>query len=161
MVSLALSDGVFEPHPTAERQRFRRGKSKIEGYRFLVVEDDLLIAMEAVERLSLLGMEVLGPATTVADAVQMIEHGPAIDCALLDFNLNGEMSYPAAGLLRMKQIPFAFVSGYDDCVLPGFFRDALVCSKPADWETIAMLVAHSRRRANLTLDRVSASSAPS
>lgn len=128
-------------------KRYRPLKSEIEGYRFLLVEDDYLIAIEAKGRLEDLGAEVVGPVPTVSEALELIEHGPEIDGALLDVNLNGEMSYPVAGFLKMKQIPFAFVSGYDNRVLPAFYRASLVCSKPTDWATVAILVGRMRNGA--------------
>ena len=123
-------------------ERFRTRKSEIEGYRFLVVEDDYMVAMQACDRFSELGAETIGPAATLGDAMDLVEHGPPIDGAILDINLNGEMSYPVAGFLKMKRIPFVFVSGYDERVLPAFHRGATVYSKPTDWASVAIHLAH-------------------
>jgi len=142
---VALPEQLEEVCRATACERFRLSKSEVEGYRFLVVEDDFPIAREAADKLTHLGAHVLGPVPTVGEAMDLIEHGPDIDGALLDVNLNGEMSYPVAALLKMKQIPFAFMSGSDDSVLPAFFRAALVCSKPTDWSTVATILARKRR----------------
>jgi CheY-like chemotaxis protein len=78
----------------------------------------------------------------MADAVDLIEHGPQLDGALLDINLNGEMVYPAAAALKMKRVPFAFVTAYEDRMLPASYRGAKVFTKPASWATIASYLAH-------------------
>lgn len=137
---VVLTSRLYEECLSVAWEHFRCLKSDIEGFRFLLVEDDYLIAMEAAETLGALGAEVAGPVGTVAHAMDLVEHGPEIDGAILDVNLAGEMSYPVAALLKMKHIPFAFVSGYDEGVLPAFYRAELVCSKPTDWATVAKLV---------------------
>ena len=41
--------------------------------------------------------------------------------AVLDVNLNGEMSYPIADALVARNVPFVFVTGYDkDRMLDGY-----------------------------------------
>ena len=45
-----------------------------------------------------LDLEVVGPFGTVNDALEAVRH-EAIDAALLDVNLGGEMAYPIAQLL--------------------------------------------------------------
>lgn len=41
----------------------------------------------------------------------------------------------------MRHIPFAFVTGYDDAVLPLSYRNAKVFTKPTDWAVAACHVA--------------------
>jgi two-component SAPR family response regulator len=66
-----------------------------------------------------LGCVVIGPAAKVNQALVMIEAN-AIDVAVLDVNLNGEMSYPIADALSARGVPFVFVTGYDkDSMLEG------------------------------------------
>ena len=67
-----------------------------------------------------LGFMVIGPAASVNQALAMIEAN-AIDMAVLDVNLNGEMSYPIADALAACGVPFVFVTAYDkDKVLNGY-----------------------------------------
>ncbi|TFL17287.1 response regulator [Jannaschia formosa] len=57
--------------------------------RVVVVEDDAIIAMELEMMLQDLGVEVLGIATTAAEAIRLVEqHRP--DCATMDINIRGE-----------------------------------------------------------------------
>ncbi len=123
----------------AAKSRFSDGNTQdaIGGRRVLLVEDDYFITREAVEKLLSLGAGVVGPAATVGDAMDIVEHSPErIDIAVLDINLNGETIYPVAGFLRIRQIPFVFVTGYDDISIPPAFRSTPTFRKPADWATI-------------------------
>lgn len=76
----------------------------------------------------------------------MIE-ASAIDAAVLDVNLNGEMSYPIADALAARGVPFVFVTGYDkDRMLDGY-RTFPVLQKPFHRaelsDTLAKLLASS------------------
>lgn len=45
----------------------------------------------------------------------------AIDVAVLDVNLNGQLSYPIADALAARGVPFVFSTGYDkDRMLDGY-----------------------------------------
>jgi len=106
--------------------------------RILVVEDSALVIMSLEECFEELGWDMVGPATTVADALILaLEEG--IDAALLDINLNDEMSWPVAYLLVKRNVPFAFATGYDArMVLPEALQDMPVISKPYDLKDVEM-----------------------
>jgi hypothetical protein len=53
-----------------------------------------------------------------------------VDLALLDVNLNGQMSRPVAELLRARSVPYVFATGYDDTANSGLSFDAPVVQKP-------------------------------
>lgn len=94
--------------------------SPFAGRRVLVVEDEMLVAWPLEDMLVELGCMVIGPAASVNQALAMIEAN-AIDVAVLDVNLNGEMSYPIADALASRGVPFVFVTGYDkDRMLNGY-----------------------------------------
>ena len=78
----------------------------------LIVEDELLIAMDLERTLGRHGYRVLGPATTVAAALRLLD-GETPDAALLDVNLRGEMVTPVAEALRARGVPFVLASAYD------------------------------------------------
>ncbi|MBW9117661.1 hypothetical protein JNB88_28990 [Rhizobium cauense] len=141
---LILPGQLKELCRTAAWNKFSAGKSDIKGYRFLIVEDEYVTAREASEMLTELGADIVGPVSRVADAVDLIEHGPELDGALLDINLDGEMVYPAAAMLKMKRVPFAFVTAYEDRVLPTSYRSVKVFTKPASWGAIASYLARER-----------------
>ncbi len=79
--------------------------------RILVVEDEMLVAGMLQRMLGELGYAVIGPASAVNEAMEIIGGG-GIDAAILDINLDGEMSYPVADELTSRGIPFVFSTGY-------------------------------------------------
>jgi len=79
---------------------------ELEGRRFLVVEDEYLIAVDLVATLESLGVEVAGPAASVQEALQLLERGDHLDGAVLDINLRNERVYPVADVLRSRGVPF-------------------------------------------------------
>ena len=81
------------------------------GCRILVVEDDPLIAMSLACTLSDAGAEVIGPAHTVAQALDLID-GSAPDAAILDYRLENETSAPVAKRLGESQVPFLFYTSF-------------------------------------------------
>ena len=103
--------------------------SPISGRRVLVVEDEMMVSWLLEDMLAEIGCAVVGPAGSVNQALAMID-AEAIDVAVLDVNLNGEMSYPIADALAARGVPFVFVTGYDkDRMLEGY-RTFPVLQKP-------------------------------
>ena len=86
-------------------------RSPLAGCRILVVEDEMLIMMDAEDMLHDLGCETVVTAATVDKALGFIG-SEVIDAALLDMNLNGDRSYAVADALAVRGIPFAFATGY-------------------------------------------------
>jgi CheY-like chemotaxis protein len=77
----------------------------------LVVEDEVLIAMDLERLLRRSGYRVLGPAATVAAALRLPD-GEMPDVALLDVNLRGAMATPVAEAPRARGVPFVLASAY-------------------------------------------------
>ena len=99
-------------------------------YRILVVEDSFLVVTLLDEIFKDLGWESVGPATRLVDALALAKTG-VFDVALLDINLNGEMSWEVAAVLAERGVPFVFSTGYDaKTVLPADLAGAVVMSKP-------------------------------
>lgn len=102
----------------------------LSGRRILVLEDEALIAMQLEQALAQAGCEIVGPATRLSEAFDLIYSSP-IDAALLDVNVAGERSYAIADILRAKSIPFAFVTGFEaGSILPAHFQSVPVLAKP-------------------------------
>jgi PAS domain S-box-containing protein len=99
--------------------------------RVMIVEDEALLAMELETLLQSAGCTVIGPFSNLEQAREAV-HGEAINIALLDTNLNGEMVYPLADDLAARGVPFIFVTGYGASHLPERFRAAPRVSKPYD-----------------------------
>jgi CheY-like chemotaxis protein len=97
--------------------------------RVLLVEDEMLVVWLLEDMLADLGCAVVGPASSVNQALAMID-AEAIDAAVLDVNLNGKMSYPIADALTARGVPFAFSTGYDKDTLLDDYRSFPVLQKP-------------------------------
>uniref|UniRef100_UPI0015E7F215 response regulator n=1 Tax=Polaromonas sp. H6N TaxID=1840293 RepID=UPI0015E7F215 len=77
-----------------------------------------------------LGWQSVGPATRLIDALELARTGD-FDAALLDVNLNGEMSLKVARVLAERGVPFVFSTGYSmKTVLPADLSGTAVISKP-------------------------------
>ena len=101
------------------------------GRRVLIVEDRYLIASEMADEVRRLGAEVVGPSPDLARARDLIT-GERLDAALLDINLDGELVFPLADLLARRNVPFVFLTGYDEDVLPEAWHDRPKLTKPID-----------------------------
>lgn len=97
--------------------------------RVLVVEDEFLIALEIAAQLGEAGYEVVGPASSVEEALALIS-APGCDIAFLDVNLGSESSAPVAAALSARDIPFVVSSGYRERSLAGIFDGAEILGKP-------------------------------
>jgi PAS domain S-box-containing protein len=97
--------------------------------RVLVVEDEPMVAMELMMELRDGGASTIGPATSCSQALALIGR-EAPDLALLDGNLNGEKIDAVADALAARDIPFAFVSGYDRDHLPSDHAARPMLAKP-------------------------------
>ncbi|RJG55837.1 GAF domain-containing protein [Sphingobium terrigena] len=108
----------------------------LKGRHVLLVEDNMIIAMDGEDALRDLGADVT-TAASVARAREAIEQQP-IDLAVLDFNLGAETSMPVADLLAERGIPFLFATGYGDGLeLPDRFAGVTLVKKPYSGATLA------------------------
>lgn len=121
--------------------------SVLTGRRILVVEDEFLIASVLCDMLEDSGAVVLGPAATVAEAMQLLHENP-VDAALLDMNLNGQWSDPVAEDLQARRIPFVFTTGYGTNSRTEKFGVRTV-SKPYSFEEIEKQLGLSMVEASL------------
>lgn len=98
--------------------------------KILIAEDNALVMMSLEGLVEDMEWELIGPATSLAQAKDMAAECDA-DVALLDVNLNGEKSFPAAEVLAGRGIPVIFATGYGDSLdLPEPLTDAKVVNKP-------------------------------
>jgi CheY-like chemotaxis protein len=120
--------------------------SPLKDLRVLVVEDEYLVAKSLEAVLHALGCQVVGTASTVEDACQLIKDH-RVDAALLDINLSPGTCEPVARALRYREIPFVFLSGYSNLnMLPDDLRGYRIVTKPADAATLARVLQESVRR---------------
>lgn len=107
--------------------------------RWLIVEDEFLVAVLIEEALSELGLSPIGPANKVAKALQLID-SEAPDAAFLDVNLGGQEVYPVADELTARGIPFIFLTGYGASGLRPEYRKYPVMQKPFSIEQIQAMI---------------------
>lgn len=107
--------------------------------RVLVLEDNIIIALEAEDILLKLGAQEVDIASRVVDALRMIDENPP-SFALLDFNLGGETSLPVALSLKQKNIPFTFATGYgNELLVPSELADVPIIKKPYSIESFVVI----------------------
>jgi CheY-like chemotaxis protein len=97
--------------------------------RILIVEDEMLVAMNIEDMLLDLGHEVAGLAGRLEPALALAREAD-IDVAMLDVNLAGEQSFPVADALIVRGVPFLFATGYGLKGIPERYRDRPVLQKP-------------------------------
>jgi CheY-like chemotaxis protein len=107
------------------------------GFRILVVEDEIFLAQELYDSLTEAGALVVGPARSVGQALALLDATTDLDGAVLDINLNGETVYPVADLLAKRGVPFVFATAYDQAVVPAPFGSVPHCQKPVDSAKVA------------------------
>jgi len=97
--------------------------------RVFVVEDEVLLALSLEDDLREAGFSMLGPYTTLANALQASRH-ESFDLALLDVNLHGEAVFPLADELIARNVPIVLLTGYGAADLPERYRALPRLQKP-------------------------------
>jgi light-regulated signal transduction histidine kinase (bacteriophytochrome) len=107
----------------------------------LIVEDNLIIALDAEDIFRTLGTEEVSVVAGLEAAFAEIERrAEPFHFALLDINLGAETSFPLALHLYAAGVPFAFASGYGESAdIPEELRNVTSISKPYDKDLIAEL----------------------
>lgn len=98
-------------------------------FRVLVVEDEALISMLIEDMLADIGCKCVDVAPSVEAALDSLAKSQP-HFAMLDINLNGRRSFPVADVLKSRDIPFVFLSGYGASGLEQPHADARVLQKP-------------------------------
>ena len=113
------------------------GTEKLARRKILLVEDEYFIIDDLVRAFEATGAEVVGPAASVDDALDLIQETERLDGAVIDINLQGEMAYPVADALLARGVPFVFATGYDQGSVPAQYAHIARCEKPVDPRRIA------------------------
>jgi two-component SAPR family response regulator len=103
--------------------------NQLAGKRILIVEDEPLIAKILAFELVKNGAEVIGPAGSVTEALDIIGN-TNLDGVTLDVKLMGEMAHPVADVLAARHIPFVFITGYDARAVPARHANVSHIEKP-------------------------------
>ena len=107
--------------------------------RMLVLEDNMIIALDLEDMLARLGVKEINVVSSVSQALEALADGPP-PFAILDVNLGAETSFPVADALLAAGTPFAFGTGFgDSAAFPDRFREIPVLQKPYSAESVAAL----------------------
>jgi CheY-like chemotaxis protein len=106
--------------------------------RILVVDDEPLISAMTEEWLSELGHVVVGPAHSLAAALELAEMD--LDAAIVDVALGKDKSYPLADALSARGVPFALMSGYGQDGIEPRYRARSTLGKPFEYATFRRVI---------------------
>jgi DNA-binding response OmpR family regulator len=104
-------------------------KHLLKGCHVLIVDDEPLIAIDLAEQIEEAGAFVVGPASTLDNAMALSKCA-LIQAAVLDIRLGDSWVYPLAEVLRAKGVPFVFATGHEPEEIPVEFADVPCCAKP-------------------------------
>ncbi|WP_377298125.1 hypothetical protein [Rhizobium sp. SGZ-381] len=116
----------------------------------LVLEDDMLLAMDMEDHLLDRGHRISGPYSRVAQALADI---PRLNLmgAIVDLNLNGELSFPVIECLKERAIPVIVCSGYAELPeLKARVGDVPLMPKPWNPDALDALIVQTFRTQGAT-----------
>ena len=105
----------------------------------LLVEDEVLIRMMISDMLAELGHRVIAEAGSIDEALP-IAASAEFGLAILDVNLNGAKITPVAGVIKARNLPIIFATGYGFAGLPEDFSNYLALQKPFQVEALAKAI---------------------
>lgn len=87
-----------------------------EKVKILVVEDEVLVAQDIIQRLTTMNYEVVGYAMTANSTLELIEENPNVDILLIDIIIKGNKDgIELAKIIKDKyNIPFIFLTSNAD-----------------------------------------------
>jgi two-component system, response regulator PdtaR len=131
----------------------RQSAPALAAYEVLVVEDEVLVAMELEDLLIEEGFKVLGPAATVQEAIHILVTASP-DVAVLDMKLRGELVTPVVEALAQRGVPFLLASGSPvaDLGMPELTNTIVNVGKPLQpkylLHSLAQLLQHPATTSN-------------
>ena len=123
-------------------------KRELSNRKVLVVEDEMMIAMLIEDMLDEFGCKLVGPATNVPRALELIGK-EKVDVAVLDLNLDGKDTYAIADALRQKNVPFIFATGYGSTGMRPEYGDRPVLQKPFQAKDLEIALADALAGSNV------------
>ncbi|MBI5129743.1 MAG: response regulator [Rhodopseudomonas palustris] len=100
-----------------------------------LVEDEAMIRMMVVDMLEELGFTVAAETGEINEAVKLAG-STEFDIAILDVNVNGKVISPVAEVLKARNRPFIFATGYGTQGVPEDYRDRPALQKPFQLESL-------------------------
>ena len=138
ITSATASDAAVQTnHPAAPEEKSPTKPSfSLTGLNGLLVEDQLVIALEAEDMLRDIGVQDISTVSSAARALQLIAKGK-FDFAVLDVNLGSHNSLTVADELKTRGVPFIFATGYGDSVMiPQHLKAVPIVRKPYTGDAI-------------------------
>lgn len=113
--------------------------------RVLIVEDELIIALDLEDMVTDVGFEVSGLASSLEHALNLAE---ATDIAFVDVNLSDGASGPAIGRILAEDfgITVVFMTGNPEVVADGVQGTLGVVSKPVSPRTVQETLTYAAAR---------------
>jgi DNA-binding response OmpR family regulator len=116
------------------------------GGTVFLVEDEVMIRMMVADMLEELGYRVAAEAGEINEALRLAETTD-FDFAILDVNVNGKVISPVADLIKARNRPFIFATGYGSSGLPEEYRDRPALQKPFQLDALARMIDSTLRDA--------------
>lgn len=122
------------PMPSNEEE------SDLDTGHILIVEDNMLLALEMENLLESLGFSEIDTAPRVKQAIKYLDQEKYI-LGILDINLKNENSFVVAEELLKRKIPFLFTTGYDSkFTLPDILNHVPMLKKPIDGNQLNVMI---------------------
>ena len=100
-----------------------------------LVEDEAMIRMMVADMLEELGYRIAAETGELNEALRLAETTD-FDIAILDVNVNGKVISPVADLIKARNRPFIFATGYGTQGVPEDYRDRPALQKPFQIESL-------------------------
>lgn len=115
--------------------RPRKGATSLAGTTILILEDEILVALELAAVLKSFGATVLGPVGRLDDARKLVV-AEKPNAAVLDVKLDGELSLGLAQELAATGVAVVLLTGYDRDHLPEGYDHIPLVIKPVTAEKL-------------------------
>lgn len=147
--TLRIPERFIDTHVNGERDGAAKAVAEasadraLTGRRVMLVEDQLVIAIDAEAMLMQLGAASVETAYSPGDALRLLQ-STAFDVCVLDVNLGSSTSLPVAEELNKINRPFIFATGYGDhTIIPRTLAHVPVIRKPYDAEDLRTAIAQA------------------
>ena len=110
---ISMGSSNTPPAPAQAARGGADGPGLLTGLSALLVEDNMIMALDAEQLLLDEGLGNVFTAMSLSDALRIVEE-ETIDVAMLDVNLGRETSFGLIGPLNAKGVAYVFVTGYGE-----------------------------------------------
>src|SRR3977135_3061348 len=117
------------------------------GSVFLVGGEGMSMMMGS-EMLEELAFSIAAETGEINEAIRLAQC-TEFDLAILDVNVNGKVISPVAELIKARNRPFIFATGYGSSGLPEEYRDRPALQKPFQLETLARMIESALKSATV------------